>query len=205
MAMADGDAHRVPLIVGTNADEGRLFTRFLKLLPTNEVAIERLLAQADPVERERILAAYPGYPDPSVCVQLGGDLIFGAAVWQIAHAHSRHAPTFVYRYDYATRALRWSGFGATHATELLAVFDVYRSRFGRWLAAGVDSRAARRVSDDIQRRWLAFARHGVPGDDWPLYDRHERAVLVLDHKRRIEFDPHGERRRAWQGFSLANR
>ena len=205
MAMADGDAHRVPLIVGTNADEGRLFTRFLKLLPTNEVAIERLLAQADPVERERILAAYPGYPDPAVCVQLGGDLIFGAAVWQIAHAHSRHAPTFVYRYDYATRALRWSGFGATHATELLAVFDVYRSRFGRWLAAGVDSRAARRVSDDIQRRWLAFARHGVPGDDWPLYDRHERAVLVLDHKRRIEFDPHGERRRAWQGFSLANR
>ena len=161
-AMGSGHAHRVLLIVGTNADEGRLFTRFLKLLPTTESAIERLLAQADPAERERILAAYPGYPDPAVCVQLGGDFIFGSAVWQIAHAHSRHAPTFVYRYDYATRALRWSGFGATHATELLAVFDVYRSRFGRLLAVGVDSRAARRVTDDIQRRWLTFARNGVP-------------------------------------------
>ncbi len=48
---------------------------------------------------------------------------------------------YVYRYDYATRALHWSGFGATHATELFAVFDVYRSRFGRLLTAGVDSRS----------------------------------------------------------------
>ena len=32
-AMRDGTAHRVPLIVGNNADEGRLFTRFMPLLP----------------------------------------------------------------------------------------------------------------------------------------------------------------------------
>ncbi|MGE0220972.1 carboxylesterase/lipase family protein, partial [Mycolicibacterium sp.] len=40
-AMRTGAAHRVPLIVGTNADEARLFTRFLKLLPTTERSIER--------------------------------------------------------------------------------------------------------------------------------------------------------------------
>ncbi len=203
VAMARGDAHPVPLVVGTNADEGRLFTRFLKLLPTTERAIERLLSRVDPVQRERILAAYPGYPDSAACVALGGDFVFGSAVWQIAQAHSRHTPTFVYRYDYATRALRWSGLGATHATELLAVFDIYRSRFGRLLAAGPDSRAARRVSDDMQQRWLSFACRGVPGDDWPPYDCRERAVLVLDRQRRVEFDPHSARRRAWQGFSLA--
>ncbi|MBO0866764.1 MAG: carboxylesterase/lipase family protein, partial [Mycobacterium sp.] len=33
-AMRRGHAHRIPLIVGTNAEEGRLFTRFLPLLPT---------------------------------------------------------------------------------------------------------------------------------------------------------------------------
>ena len=33
-AMRGGQAHRVPLIVGTNAEEGRLFTRFLSMLPT---------------------------------------------------------------------------------------------------------------------------------------------------------------------------
>ena len=43
-AMRDGKAHRVPLIVGTNAEEARLFGRFLKLLPMTEPMIERLLA-----------------------------------------------------------------------------------------------------------------------------------------------------------------
>lgn len=95
-------------------------------------------------------------------------------MWQIAQAHSAFAPTYVYRYDYATKALKWSGMGATHATELLAVFDVYRSKFGRLLAAGVDSRTARKVSDDVQRRWLAFANHGAPGPDWPQYTRDAR-------------------------------
>ena len=42
--MRDGKAHRVPLIVGTNAEEARLFGRFLKLLPMTEPMIERLLA-----------------------------------------------------------------------------------------------------------------------------------------------------------------
>ncbi|KKE99327.1 carboxylesterase/lipase family protein [Mycolicibacterium obuense] len=202
-AMADGAAHRVPLIVGTNADEGKLFTRFLKLLPTTEPAIERLFSQAEPGVRERILAAYPGYPKPSACVRLGGDFIFASAMWQIAEAHGRHAPTYVYRFDYATRALHLSGLGATHAMELLAVFDVYRSRYGKLLAAGIDARTAGRVSDDVQKRWLAFAADGIPGEDWPLYDNDERAVMVLDKRRRVEHDPHAERREVWKTFEFA--
>lgn len=204
-AMRSGKAHPVPLIVGTNADEGRLFTRFLKLLPTTHVAIERILSGADPVDRERITAAYPGYPDAAACVRMGADFIFGSAVWQIAQAHSVHAPTHVYRFDFATRALQLAGMGATHATELFAVFDLYRSRFGMLLSGGVDLRAARKVSDDVQARWLAFAGHGVPGADWPQYTNDERAVLVLDRRRRVEFDPDAERRLAWEGFSLASR
>ncbi|MFC3777016.1 carboxylesterase/lipase family protein [Mycolicibacterium holsaticum] len=202
-AMRSGKAHRVPLIVGTNADEARLFGRFLKLLPMTEPMIERLLSQADPAERERITAAYPGYPDPRACAQFGGDFAFGAAAWQIAEAHSRHAATYLYRYDYAPRTLRWSGLGATHATELLAVFDVYRSGIGRLLTAAADRRTALRVSDDVQGRWRAFAHSGAPKADWPAYRAEERAVMVFDRRPRIEFDPHAARRQAWEGFSLA--
>ena len=201
-AMRSGKAHAVPLIIGTNADEGRLFTRFLKLLPTTRPAIERLLHHVEPAHRHRITSAYPGYPDAAACVQLGGDFIFGSAVWQIAQAHSAHAPTHVYRYDFATRALKWAGMGATHATELFAVFDLYRSRLGMLLHAGVDSRAARKVTDDVQARWLEFAERGVPGADWPQYTSDDRPVLVLDRRRRVELDPHAERRLAWEGFPL---
>ncbi|OBA74179.1 carboxylesterase [Mycobacterium sp. 1554424.7] len=202
-AMRSGRAHKVPLIVGTNAEEGRLFTRFLKMLPTNESMIEELLADTEPAARERITAAYPGYPAPSACIQLGGDFAFSSAAWQIAEAHGNHAPTYLYRYDYAPRTLRWSGLGATHATELLAVFDVYRTRFGALLTAAADRRAALRVSNHVQRRWRSFSRTGSPGDDWPAYTSADRAVMVFDRKSRIEFDPHPHRRIAWDGFSLA--
>lgn len=201
-AMRTGLAHRIPLIVGTNDDEGRLFTRFLKYLPTTEPMITQLLSVADPEVRQRITDAYPGFPKASACVRLGGDFAFGTAAWQIAEAHSLHAPTYMYRYDYAPRTLQWSGVGATHATELLAVFDVYRTRFGGLLTAAADRRSALRVSDDVQSRWVSFGRDGVPGSGWPLYTEDERAVLVFDRRTHLEFDPSADRRKAWEGFAL---
>jgi para-nitrobenzyl esterase len=202
-AMRGGHAHRVPLIVGTNAEEGRLFTRFLGMLPTNEPMVEELLADADPAVRERITAAYPDYPHRSACIRLGGDFAFSSAAWQIAEAHGGHAPAYLYRYDYAPRVLRWAGLGATHATELLAVFDIYRTRLGALLTAAADRHAALRVSNDVQRRWRSFSRTGVPGDDWPAHTTSDRAVMVFDRRSRVEYDPHPERRMAWEGFSPA--
>ena len=202
-AMREGTAHQVPLIVGTNADEGRLFTRFLQLLPTTEPMIDALLADSDAEVRDRITKAYPGYPKPSACIRLGGDFAFGTAAWQLADAHCGHAPTYVYRYDYAPRTFHWSGLGATHATELFAVFDVYRTRFGSLLTAAADWRSARRVSNDVQNRWRAFSRTGVPGTGWPAYTDKDRAVMVFDRHSHLEYDPAAERRIAWEGFSLA--
>ncbi len=203
-AMRRGKAHRVPLIVGTNAEEGRLFTRFLPLLPTTEPMVEALLAQTNPAARERITGAYPDYPERSACIRLGGDFAFSWAAWEIADAHGSHAPTYSYRYDYAPRVLNWSGLGATHGTELLAVFGIYRTKFGALLSAVADRRSALRVTNEVQRRWRSFSRTGVPGDDWPAYTDADRAVMVFDRKSHLEFDPHPERRIAWEGFSLAH-
>jgi para-nitrobenzyl esterase len=201
-AMRSGRTHQVPLIIGNNGDEGRLFTRFLQLLPVNEAMIETLLARTDAERRAAILAAYPGYPNPAACVSLGGDFAFGSATWQIAEAHSAHAPTYVYRYDFAPLSLKFAGLGATHAMELLAVFDTYRSTLGSLLTGLTDRRAARTVSDDVQDRWQAFSRTGRPGPDWPAYTAEDRAVRVFDRKPRLEFNPRAQRREAWAGFSL---
>jgi para-nitrobenzyl esterase len=59
------------------------------------------------------------------------------------------------------------------------------------------------VSNDVQRRWRAFSKTGLPGDDWPTYTEEERAVLVFDRQSHLAYDPRAERRRAWEGFSLA--
>ena len=116
-----------------------------------------------------------------------------------------HAPTYVYRYDYAPRTLRWSGLGATHATELLAVFDVYRTRFGSLLTAAADRRSARRVSNDVQARWRAFAAPACPATAGPRTPRTSARCMVFDRHSRLEYDPDADRRRAWEGFTLAAR
>jgi len=70
------------------------------------------------------------------------------------------------------------------------------------MTAAGDRGPALRVSNEIQNRWRAFARSGVPGGDWPAYTETDRAVRVFDRRSRVELDPHRERRLAWAGFSL---
>jgi para-nitrobenzyl esterase len=147
--------------------------------------------------------AYPGYPSKAACLAFGSDFTFGARAWELAEAHSRHAPTYHYRYDYAPRSLQWTGFGATHASELLAVFDVYDTRMGGLLTVAGDRGSARRVSRDVQRRWRSFSRTGVPGDDWPMYDTERRPTMIFDRRSRVEFDPAGARRAAWAALSAS--
>lgn len=69
-AMRSGRVHAVPLIVGTNAEEGRLFTRFLGMLPTNEPMVEELLSGMKPADRERITADFLGGDGGRLAVRL---------------------------------------------------------------------------------------------------------------------------------------
>ena len=203
--MRTGRAHPVPLIVGTNADEARLFTRFLKLLPTTEHDDRSAAGRGGrrhPRPDHRGLPGLPGTrglpaPRRRLRVQLGG-------LADRRRPQRRHAPTYVYRYDYAPRPLRWSGLGATHATELFAVFDMLPAPgSGSVLTAAGDRKSARRVS---RRRAVPLAGvrpHGRTGRGLARVLRHaDRAVMVFDRRSRIEFDPHAHRRSAWDGFTL---
>jgi para-nitrobenzyl esterase len=148
-------------------------------------------------------ASYPGYPHRDACLSFGTDFTFGQHAWQFAEAHGTHAPTYLYRYDYAPRTMNWSGFGATHASELLAVFDVYATRTGSMLTVAGDWRSARDVSRDVQRRWRSFTRAGVPGEDWPRYSCSDRATMIFDRRSRVERDPTPLRRQAWADTATA--
>jgi para-nitrobenzyl esterase len=203
-AMSRGEAHRVPFIIGSNATEASLFARFMDHLPTNELVIEKFLSGAEPGAAQKVRDAYPGYPNKAACLAFGSDFTFGARAWELAEANCAHAPTYHYRYDYAPRPMQWSGFGATHATELLAVFDVYSTRVGSLLTVAGDRRSALRVSRDVQRRWRSFSRSGIPGDDWPRYTTGDRATMVFDRRSRVECDPAGARREAWAALSAAS-
>jgi para-nitrobenzyl esterase len=207
-AMAAGRAHPVPLVIGSNADEATLVTRVVRyvpglpgyIMPVSEPQMRHMLDQTDAASRARLFAAYPGYPRSATRTRLAQDGVFGRAVWTTAEAHGLHQPTYVYRYDYAPRTLRWLGLGASHATELLAVFGTYGRPLGRVLSLAGDRASARRVSDDMTDRWIAFADSAAPGAGWPVYREDERAVLVFDSTSRVELDPDAERRLAWRDY-----
>nr|WP_255772445.1 carboxylesterase/lipase family protein [Mycobacteroides abscessus] len=197
-AMQRGVAHRVPLIIGYNADEARLFTKIVKIVPVTPGAIERTLAVGGHQYVEEIVGGYLGYPEQDAALHLAGDMIFASAAWRIAQAHSNHAPVYFYRYDYTSRALQRYGLGPTHATELLAVFNTYRTIAGPLLADRDERVAARAVGDEMQTRWLDFARTGTPGPQWPTYNTVDRHVLIIDTPSRLVTDPDRARRPLWQ-------
>ena len=116
---AAGTAHPVPLLIGTNDREGTLFAQSGgNVLPTTPARLDRMFASHGPAARDRILAAYPGYPGKAAVADVAGDHAFWWPACASPTATAGSAPTFVYRYDLAPRLLRLAGLDATHAAEM---------------------------------------------------------------------------------------
>lgn len=210
--MERGQAHHVPLIVGYNAEEVRLFnrilTRIMGLAAIDASAVDGMLNGLSAVDAKRVLDAYADHGaaqrSKGAVVAIISDAMFGSESWRVAQAHTRHSDTYFYRYDYAPQRLRHRlGPGAGHLTELFALFGLYKRRSGRLMAGRRDIAGALRVTEEVQRRWLQFARTGNPGIGWPAYDESRRQVLVFDTPSRIENDPNRIQRELWREVSAA--
>ncbi len=193
-AFAAGRTHPVPLVLGTNDREGAFFPRVWDILATTPARIDGMFARTDPGARDRVVAAYPGYPSVPAAIDLGGDSSFWWPSVLVAQGHAAVAPTFMYRYDYAPPVLRALRFGATHGTELFPVFGYGLRALG--------GRTLRAVSDRVQAHWLHLARHGTPLPSWPAYGE-QRSTLVIGAQDRVEDDPRRGRRLAWTGYAAS--
>lgn len=196
-AFEAGRATDVPLIIGTNDTEGRLFElpRLRLDVLVSEERAARMFALTQPELRDQVLAAYDGTPHRK---DLGGDYMFWYPSVRVMQAH--RGPVWAYRYDLSTPVLDLMGLRATHGMELYAVFGLAGSGAARWLTALGGRRALRAVQDRVQRDWIHFARHGTPASFWPEYEPGTRLTKILDRTDRVEADPRRERRLAWQGF-----
>jgi para-nitrobenzyl esterase len=149
-----------------------------------------------------VIAAYPGYPAPKAAIRAGGDYVFWRPSVTAMAGHSRYAPTYAYRYDFAPRALRLAGVGATHASELIPVFGAANTPVGRGFTAAGGRRGLLAVTRQFQDNWLAFARTGRPLPSWPAYTEERRTTLIIDEITRLENDPDKAKRLAWQGIRV---
>ena len=199
-AFKHGRAHRVPLIVGTNDREGSLFTGRLDILATTPPRIRAIFAKTRKKARKAVKAQYPGLPARRAAADFAGDYAFWFPTIKVAERHSRYSRVHFYRFDSAPRLVRLMGLDATHGLELFALFDRMDSTTGRLMGSLGGRRAFQRVGERMQQRWLRFARDGSVDDDWPTYTAAKRRTLIIDHEDRVEHDPRGDRRRAWQEF-----
>lgn len=210
LAFQQGRSHRIPLIIGTNHDEASLFRLFKSpIMPVTPDAVNEMFrgiaADHPDLSPDRVAAIAAAYPDITTArgaVAISQDAAFKMPALWIADAHSKHSPTWMYRFDYATPMLRAARVGAGHATELPYVFG----NFGTlnidptfWLGG---RKTAYEISGRMQRRWLAFAAYGVPAaldgsKHWAPYEESERRTLILNAADTVERDPDKEFREAW--------
>ncbi|WP_424466720.1 carboxylesterase/lipase family protein [Pseudoclavibacter helvolus] len=217
--LSEGRGLPVPLIIGTNRDEATFFKLAKSpLLPVGETALTTMITEiaaenpsVEMPDREHILDAYEGVRQRMVGLGIARDVGFRMPTLWIAEGHSKVAPTFLYRYDFATPLLKVLRLGATHGSEIAYVWGNLDTD-PRGLAYRLGGRRqAGEVSDRMLALWTSFARDGQPKDaglpgavPWPPFGA-ARSTLVVDHEDRIVDDLDADLRAAWgnQVFSLS--
>jgi para-nitrobenzyl esterase len=206
-AVAAGEAGGVPLLIGTNLDEWKLFAvpdaklramdwdglrrRLLRVPPALTEDPETLAARAIDVYR----SARSDGDAPSLWLAMQTDRAFRVPAARLAESQLRHAPVYKYRFDWASPALGGL-LGACHGIELPFVFGTLEDPRAAQLVGTDDD--ARRLAHEMQDAWIAFARSGDPG--WAAYDVEKRATRRFARESGLELDPMREERLFWEPF-----
>lgn len=190
-AIQSGWAKDVPILIGTNLDEGALFFRPDMPLVKEDVLVRTVEMMTGIEDAARITKEYPYSIDGHA--QLMTDLYFWRSALQFASAQSKHAPVWMYRFDWSLPGHPVLG-KAMHVLEIPFVFNTL-ALFEN-IGVRVDA-ATQALSDRIQDAWIAFARNGSPDTEalpWPAYDLASRSTMILNNDSRIIEDPDAEKR-----------
>jgi para-nitrobenzyl esterase len=194
-AVASGAAREVELIVGTTADEMRLFTLVPGFGEIPEATLPHLVATRLPgpgasalARAERLLALYPEAKTPLerfLAVETDASLFVPST--RLAEAQARHQPrTFMYRFSWRSPLLE-GGLGACHALDVPFALGTHALPGLREFAGS--GPAAERVAAATMDAWLAFAKSGDPSHPgiprWPRYAPPERLTLELGDPCRV--------------------
>jgi carboxylesterase type B len=191
----------VPLLIGTNQDEGTLFSM---LLPT-DIADEGVIAGLpETIADPEGLAAWYAARDTGrrLLIDLMTDAVFLIPTLRLADAQAgTPAPVWVYLFTWKTPA--FGGFlGATHALELPFVWGQIDSTLWRPFL-GEDPPPS--LAAAMQDAWVAFARTGDPNTSgavpWPRYDANRRPTMVLGDEISVVEDPSSDARDLWYRVS----
>ncbi|WP_310550144.1 carboxylesterase/lipase family protein [Paenibacillus glufosinatiresistens] len=191
-AVAAGSSRGVPLMVGTNREEGGYFFRPGDPQPPVPDALKlvgsMLGTPYSPEQAEFYGSRGEGAPE------ILTDMIFWRGALELSERSISHAPVWMYRFDAGVPGHPHFE-RAVHSAEISFVFGTLGEleRLG-----GTVGEEHRSVSAAMMMAWAAFAHSGDPsaaGLEWPAYEPGDRATLIFGSPVRLERDPDAARRR----------
>jgi para-nitrobenzyl esterase len=186
-ALAGGQFNRVPVMIGINHDEYRLFVAAIQFLGEQVTAanyrsmIASTLGVA-PAVADTIAARYPlsGYPSPPVALgAVGTDAIFACHALTAERSLSRYVPVYAYEFNDENAPepfLPPAGFpyGAAHASELPYLFSPATAQ-----RSVPFTQAQQQLAAAMKQDWTNLAKTGVPAAGWPRFSGTSQQVLSL--------------------------
>jgi para-nitrobenzyl esterase len=203
-AVRQGFAAQIPLLIGTNLEEWKLFgvmdpdgSRL-----DDAMMAERLKFFLASAHEPDIVKAYhnartrrgDGTSRFELLSAILSDFMFRMPALRMAESQQLHGtPVYSYLFTWTSPALG-GALGACHALDLGFVFGTYDDVF---CGKGAE---ADRLSRNMQDGWIAFARTGDPSCEglgtWPRYGE-GRSTMILGKECFVKEAPYDDERRAW--------
>ncbi len=183
--LKEGRYTKVPMLVGTNEDEGSLFT-FRAKLDTPE-QYEAAVKVRSPDKADALLKLYPvkEHTSPKAAYNhMLRDALFLCPTRELARTVTAHGqPVYLYQFTYAP-SRTFNAFmgitGAFHAAELPFVFGATQG------GLRLEGEREHVLSRHIMGYWTRFATKGDPNGEgamaWPLFTPEAEPHLVLGEK-----------------------
>ncbi|MED5020580.1 carboxylesterase/lipase family protein [Paenibacillus chibensis] len=192
-SVAQGSATGIELIIGTNREEGALFIQDGMPLLSGEKNAKAYAAVTGEPRAASWIGDYPMTVDGQR--QAMTELYFWRSALRFAEAHRKHAPVWMYRFDFAlVPGHRLLG-TAFHSAEIPFVLG----HLGLLQSAGMPVDAgAQAVAEQMQDAWAAFGKSGSPSTpqlEWQAYDGDQRWTMIFGEESGLVSDPEPEKRK----------
>jgi para-nitrobenzyl esterase len=197
-ALAAGQFSHVPVIIGTNRDEWRLFVAMAQLgggppvTAANYRAMIAATLDVPAAAAAAIAAEYPpgAYSSPSIALgAVGTDAIFACPALTAEVSLARYTPVYAYEFNDRSSPERYLGpvgfsYGAAHESELQYLFDLADTPYPGPLSA-----AQQRLTQTMKLYWTSFVKAGIPAARWPRFTGSgQQALFLVPPRPRVETD-----------------
>jgi para-nitrobenzyl esterase len=203
--IAEGASLPVPLLLGSNRDEWRLFSVLLgEDMQVVQADLSQIFGAATGLVHEIYTKGRTDTAPDLAWIDMQGDRVFRIPAIRQAEAQVRRgAPVWMYRFDWVSPTLG-EELGACHGLEMPFVWNSLDNPLAH-LLLGDASAPLRALSNRIHAAWAAFIRTGSPKTppfaDWPPYDLTHRTTMLLNDVSQIVDDPQADVLSLWNTVS----